>query len=406
MMIRKLRMKFIAISMISTMTVLFLIIGSINLLNYREMSTNADTILNIMIENDGSLPDNVYQSQHKKHASISPETSFESRYFTVFIKNNTQEYDIDTDKIAAVDQDKAARFAQKIQKGKEKQGFISKYRYIRQDTSDGTKIYFLDCTKSMTSFRNFLVSSVFVSIFGVSVVFVLVLLLSKKAIEPVAESYEKQKRFITDAGHEIKTPLTIIDADTTILEMEYGENEWFSDITVQTKRLADLTNDLIYLSKMEEEGKKASMIEFPFSDVVEEVAQSFQNLAKVQNKKFITKITPMISLKGDEKAIRQLISILLNNAVKYCGENGEIRLSVWKKGKNTMLSVYNTTQEMKKENLNHLFDRFYRTDASRNSQTGGYGIGLSIAKAVTTAHKGKIQASSEDGKSLLITVTL
>ena len=405
-MIRKLRMKFIAISMISTMTVLFLIIGSINLLNYREMSTNADIILSILIENDGRLPDDVYQSQHKKHANISPETSFESRYFTVFIKNNAQEYDIDTDKIAAVDQEKAARFAQKIKNSKERQGFISKYRYIRQDTSNGTKIYFLDCTKSMTAFKNFLVSSIFVSIFGVSAVFILVLLLSKKAIEPVVESYEKQRRFITDAGHEIKTPLTIIDADTTILEMEYGESEWLSDINVQTKRLTDLTNDLIYLSKMEEEGTKAAMIEFPFSDVVEEVAQSFQNLAKVQNKKFVTNITPMISLKGDEKAIRQLISILLDNAVKYCGENGEICLSVWKKGKNTMLSVYNTTEEMKKENLNHLFDRFYRTDASRNSQTGGYGIGLSIAKAVTTAHKGKIQASSEDGRSLLITVTL
>lgn len=406
MMIRKLRMKFIAISMISTMTVLFLIIGSINLLNYREMSTNADMILNILIENDGRLPDDVYQSQHKKNANISPETSFESRYFTVFIKNDTQEYDIDTDKIAAVDQEKAARFAQKIKTSKEKQGFISKYRYIRQDTRTGTKIYFLDCTKSMNSFKNFLVSSIFVSIFGVSAVFVLVLLLSKRAIEPVAESYEKQKRFITDAGHEIKTPLTIIDADTTILEMEYGENEWFSDINIQTKRLTDLTNDLTYLSKMEEEGKEISMIEFPFSDVVEETAQSFQNLAKVQNKKFVTEITPMLSVKGDEKAIRQLISILLDNAVKYCGENGKIKVAVWKKGKNTMLSVYNTTKEMKKENLNHLFDRFYRTDESRNSQTGGYGIGLSIAKAVVTAHKGKIQASSEDSRSLLITVTL
>ena len=241
---------------------------------------------------------------------------------------------------------------------------------------------------------------------GVTAVFLLVVVLSKKAIEPVAQSYEKQKRFITDAGHEIKTPLTIIDADTTILEMEYGENEWLSDINIQTKRLADLTNDLIYLSKMEEENKKMETIEFPFSDVVEEVAQSFQNLATVQKKVFQMDIKPMVSIKGDEKSIRQLISILLDNAVKYCGENGNIRLSVWKKGKSTMMSVYNTTKEMKKENLDHLFDRFYRTDESRNSQTGGYGIGLSIAQAVVIAHKGKIQASSEDGRSLLITVTL
>ena len=405
-MIRKLRVKFIAISMISTMTVLFLIIGSINLLNYREMSTNADMILNILIENNGKLPDNIYQSQRKKHTNISPETSFESRYFTVFIENNTETYDVDTDKIAAVDQQKAIQFARKIKKNREKHGFISKYRYVKQETSEGITIYFLDCTKSMLSFKAFLVSSIFVSILGVTAVFLLVVVLSKKAIEPVAQSYEKQKRFITDAGHEIKTPLTIIDADTTILEMEYGENEWLSDINIQTKRLADLTNDLIYLSKMEEENTKIEMIEFPFSDVVEEVAQSFQNLATVQKKVFQTDIKPMVSIKGDEKSIRQLISILLDNAVKYCGENGNIRLSVWKKGKNTMMSVYNTTNEMKKENLDHLFDRFYRMDESRNSQTGGYGIGLSIAQAIVIAHKGKIQASSEDGQSLLITVTL
>lgn len=405
-MIRKLRVKFIAISMISTMTVLFLIIGSINLLNYREMSTNADMILNILIENNGRLPDNIYQSQRKKHTNISPETSFESRYFTVFIENNTETYDVDTDKIAAVDQQKAIQFACKIKKNREKHGFISKYRYVKQETSEGITIYFLDCTKSMLSFKAFLVSSIFVSILGVTAVFLLVVVLSKKAIEPVAQSYEKQKRFITDAGHEIKTPLTIIDADTTILEMEYGENEWLSDINIQTKRLADLTNDLIYLSKMEEENTKIEMIEFPFSDVVEEVAQSFQNLATVQKKVFQTDIKPMVSIKGDEKSIRQLISILLDNAVKYCGENGNIRLSVWKKGKNTMMSVYNTTNEMTKENLEHLFDRFYRMDESRNSQTGGYGIGLSIAQAIVIAHKGKIQASSEDGRSLLITVTL
>lgn len=405
-MIRKLRVKFIAISMISTMTVLFLIIGSINLLNYREMGTNADMILNILIENNGRLPDNIYQSQRKKHTNISPETSFESRYFTVFIENNTETYDVDTDKIAAVDQQKAIQFARKIKKNREKHGFISKYRYVKQETSEGITIYFLDCTKSMLSFKTFLVSSIFVSILGVTAVFLLVVVLSKKAIEPVAQSYEKQKRFITDAGHEIKTPLTIIDADTTILEMEYGENEWLSDINIQTKRLADLTNDLIYLSKMEEENTKIEMIEFPFSDVVEEVAQSFQNLATVQKKVFQTDIKPMVSIKGDEKSIRQLISILLDNAVKYCGENGNIRLSVWKKGKNTMMSVYNTTNEMKKENLEHLFDRFYRMDESRNSQTGGYGIGLSIAQAIVIAHKGKIQASSEDGRSLLIKVTL
>lgn len=224
-MIRKLRIKFIAISMTSTIIVLFLILGSINLLNYREMSHNADTILDFLKENDGELPENLYKSQHKKTNGISPETSFESRYFSVFLSNNRQRCEADTDNISAIDEETAIKYAQKINRSNKNCGFISKYRYMKENTSNGVKIYFLDCTKSMMSFRTFLVTSFFVSIFGVSTVFILVVLLSKRAIEPVAESYEKQKRFITDAGHEIKTPLTIIDADTLILEMEYGEND-------------------------------------------------------------------------------------------------------------------------------------------------------------------------------------
>lgn len=405
-MIKKLRLKFIAISTLSMVIVLFVILGSINLLNYREMVQNSDMILNLLVENNGVLPQNVYKSKQGNHGKMSPETSFESRYFSVFLKKNNTTYEVDTDKIAAVDEDQAVFFAQQLNSHSKERGFISSYRYVKKQTSEGTKIFFLDCTRSVTSFRAFLFSSLFVSALGIVAVFLLVVLLSKMAVDPVSESYEKQKRFITDAGHEIKTPLTIIDADTSILEMEYGESEWIKDIQVQTKRLAGLTNDLIYLSRMEEENTKLQMIDFPFSDVAMEIAQSFQNLAKVQGKVFEVKIDPMLNLCGDENAIRQLLSIFLDNAVKYSGDRGKIYLDIRKKGKNLKISVYNTAQSITKENIEHLFDRFYRTDASRNSETGGYGIGLSIAKAVVAAHKGKITASSMDGKSLLITVIL
>lgn len=405
-MIKKLRLKFIAISTLSMVIVLFVILGSINLLNYREMVQNSDMILNLLVENNGVLSKNVYKSKQGNHGKISPETSFESRYFSVFLKKNNTTYEVDTDKIAAVDEDQAVFFAQQLNSHSKERGFISSYRYVKKQTSEGTKIFFLDCTRSVTSFRAFLFSSLFVSALGIVAVFLLVVLLSKMAVDPVSESYEKQKRFITDAGHEIKTPLTIIDADTSILEMEYGESEWIKDIQMQTKRLAGLTNDLIYLSRMEEENTKLQMIDFPFSDVAMEIAQSFQNLAKVQGKVFEVKIDPMLNLCGDENAIRQLLSIFLDNAVKYSGDRGKIYLDIRKKGKNLKISVYNTAQSITKENIEHLFDRFYRTDASRNSETGGYGIGLSIAKAVVAAHKGKITASSMDGKSLLITVIL
>ena len=189
--------------------------------------------------------------------------------------------------------------------------------------------------------------------------------------------------------------------------MECGEdNEWIRDIRSQVSRLSSLTKDLIYLSRMEEENKSLQMIDFPLSDVITETAQSFQSLARVQQKTFRVDVEPLLNLCGDEKAITQLISILLDNALKYSDEHGTISLKAHAKGKNVLIEVFNTAGKVDTSELGKLFDRFYRADKSRNSQTGGYGIGLSIAKAVAEAHRGKITASSTDGKSLTITVTL
>lgn len=236
---------------------------------------------------------------------------------------------------------------------------------------------------------------------------ILLLLLSKRIVRPVAESYEKQKQFITDAGHELKTPLTIIGADADLAEMECGENQWIQDIRRQTQRLTELTQDLIYLSRMEEEGLSLQSIDFPLSDVAEEMAHSFLPLAQNQGKRLEIAVQPMLSFRGDEKSIRQLCSILLDNALKYSPQEGELLFRLEKQGKNILLSVSNTTsQPIKKEELCHLFDRFYRTDPSRNSQTGGYGLGLSIARSIVTAHKGKIRAESPQESVLTIQVTL
>ena len=236
---------------------------------------------------------------------------------------------------------------------------------------------------------------------------ILLLLLSKRIVRPVAESYEKQKQFITDAGHELKTPLTIIGADADLAEMEWGENQWIQDIRRQTQRLTELTQDLIYLSRMEEEGLSLQSIDFPLSDVAEEMAHSFLPLAQNQGKRLEIAVQPMLSFRGDEKSIRQLCSILLDNALKYSPQEGELLFRLEKQGKNILLSVSNTTsQPIKKEELCHLFDRFYRTDPSRNSQTGGYGLGLSIARSIVTTHKGKIRAESPQESVLTIQVTL
>ena len=201
--------------------------------------------------------------------------------------------------------------------------------------------------------------------------------------------------------------LAVLSADADLLEMECGENQWLTDIRRQTQRLTGLTNDLIYLSRMEEEQPALQAIEFPLSDVAEEMVQSFFAPAKNQGKTLEVCIQPMVSCTGDEKAIRQLLSILLDNALKYSPEGGQLTLRVEKQGRGVLLSVSNTTaQPMDRGQLSRLFDRFYRADQSRSSETRGYGLGLSIARSIVLAHKGRIRAESPDGASISVVVTL
>ena len=402
-MIRKLRMRFIGLSMCSLLVVLGLIVGSINILNYRKIIRDADTVLSLLADNSGVFP----RRNEAFPKSMSPELPYESRFFTVVLDHEGLPVAVDTGRIAAVDTDTAISYAQKLFAQDASRGFSGHYRYIRQPLGTGVRMIFLDCGRNLSTFRSFLVTSLVISLSGLLAVFLLIILLSARIVRPVLESYEKQKQFITDAGHEMKTPLTIIDADAEVMQSDVGENEWLEDIRTQTRRLAALTNDLIFLSKMEETDRRLRMIEFPFSDVVAEEAQSFQAPAKTKGIFFSCRIQPMLSLCGDEKALRQLVSILLDNALKYAGEGGGISVSLQRQGRAVNLTVYNTTSEpVSRENLDRIFERFYRMDQSRNSQTGGHGIGLSIAKAIVTAHRGKISAASVDGQSLTISVSL
>lgn len=418
-MIKKLRMKLIVASMVSLFVVLFIIMGIIGVLNYRHLTADADRVLSVLQENDGKfpemeerpedeLPQEIPKAQdvyRKKDDLLSPELPYESRYFSAKLDSEGNVITIDTGKIAAVDTSTGTEYAKKVWKDGSSKGFMGDYRYIVYTTDAQTQIIFLDCGRNLNTFRNFVITGAAVSAVGLLSVLLLMIFLSAHIVKPFSENYEKQKRFITDAGHELKTPLTIIDADTEILEMDFGESEWISDIQNQTKRLTDLTNNLILLSRMEEEQTRLQIIEFCLSDMVEETADSFQALAKTQNKTLESNIQHMISMKGDEKNLSQLVTILLDNAVKYSGSEGRISLTLEKQKNTIRLSVFNTADAISREHLEHLFDRFYRTDQSRNSQTGGYGLGLSIAAAIVRAHKGKITASTEDEKSLKITVT-
>ena len=295
-------------------------------------------------------------------------------------------------------------YAKNVWENKSERGFVDNYRYLTCSVENGVRIIFLDCGRQIDSFQNLVITAVIVSLTGLFSVLILMIYLSARIVKPFSDNYEKQKRFITDAGHELKTPLTIIDADTEVLEMDFGENEWLKDIRSQTKRLADLTNAMIFLSRMEEGLKNEIAAEFSLSDMAEDMVSAFQAPAKVNEKVLTANIAPMIFMKGDEKAVRSLLTILLDNAIKYSDEKGNISLSLEKQKNRICLTVFNSAEHISKEQLSHLFDRFYRTDDSRNSQTGGYGLGLSIAAATVAAHKGKITAETKDEKSLKVTV--
>ena len=405
--------------------VLLVLIGTINILNYRSLLSQADETLQILSSNHGAFPRQMFREQDRLPDTPPPEPeenhenmlrgkrggygelAYQSRYFAVWFASDGSISRINMDNLASLASDEAAALAEEVYTGSKAKGFASRYRYCRTTDNDETLLLFLNCDRELSTFRTFLYASIGISLAGILAVFLLLLLFSGRIVRPIAESYEKQKRFITDAGHELKTPITIIRADADVLESELdSENEWIADIRKQTHRLADLTGDLIYLSKMEEENPAMQWQNLSLSELVEETAHSFQALALSKEKKFEASVTPGLHVNGDEKALAKLVSILLDNAIKYSAEGGPVTLSLKQAGRNALLVVKNSTLPMEKGNANRLFERFTREDSSRNSESGGFGLGLAIAKAVTEVHKGRIHAESEDGLSLTVTAEL
>lgn len=417
-MIKTLRNKFIKIAMLSISLVLIVIIGSINLANYINISHNIDSKLELILQNGGTFPkmdkpmglDPSPKDGFRRHG-ISAESPFDTRYFTVSMNNDGTIKAINTGKIAAISTESASSYASSLYKKNRTKGYIDCYKYMAQTKTDSSGdsyiLYvFLDCERELNTFRSFLLASLGISLAGLLVFFGLVFFFSKRMVQPIAESYEKQKRFITDASHEIKTPLTIIDANTEVIEMMEGENEWTKSTRKQIRRLASLTENLVFLSRMDEESTQLEMTDFSLSDAVLDTASSFTAVAASLGKTLEISVKPNISLHGDEKTIRQLVSLLVDNALKYSNDGGTIRIDLRTNGRNRLLTVWNSVDSIKTGNLDCLFDRFYRTDASRNSETGGFGIGLSVAQRIAAAHKGHISAKSEDGSSILFTVSL
>ena len=462
-MIKSLKRKFITITMISVTAVFLIILGVINIVNYSNVISNANEKLDMLADNNGTLdnmkddrrfddgmrkdkmngeqnpensqdvppakpdgennemqkspPQNMtkddrFQKENKNEFSanfvlnntINAETPFETRYFNVTLDKNGEVVSYNVDNIAAVTSDDAISIAKELYSDNNTSGNYSDYMYRQITSGDNIMYIFLDCKRDLSAFRTFLMVSLVVALIGLILVFILTNILAKINLKPVFESYAKQKQFITDASHELKTPVAIISADVEIIEMENGESEWTKSITKQADRLTKLTEQMVFLSRMDEGAGNAEFVDIDASELFKEVSESFEPLAVKKNKTLNIYIDSGIHIKGDEKNIAQMLSLLIDNALKYSDENGHIDVAFHKNSTGKVLKVSNSVDSITAGGHDELFDRFYRRDASRNSKTGGFGIGLSVVHSIAVSHGAKISAYAPDEKSIYFKV--
>ena len=275
-------------------------------------------------------------------------------------------------------------------------GVIGSYRFLKVESNVGNLILFLNCQRELDSFESFLKNSILISFVVIVSVLILVILVSKKVIAPIQETYIKQKQFITGASHELKTPLAIISSNADVLEMEHGDSKWTNNIHNQVERLSSLVNSLVVFSRMEEKDS-VERAQFNLTEALKSRIEDFNELANFQKKYIVTDIDSALNYYGEKDSIVQLMDILLENAIKYAPEDSDILVCLKKNRKNAILKVSNKA-DVKKGDLSKVFDRFYRLDESRNSTIKGYGIGLSMAQLIAEKHKETIRAyAPKDG---------
>lgn len=405
-MIKKYRIRFIVIAMCSTAVVLLLILGAINYYNYVKIGESSDVILDIIVKNGGEFPTKFTPGAdgYENVSGITLETPFEARYFSATTTKQGEVISLNLKKIAAITTEDAAKYLEIVSRRKKTSGRIDGYKYAVAEY-EGNKLYvFLDCNRALSSCDEFLLSSVIIGTIGLIGVFLLILILSKAALLPIEESYKKQKAFITNASHDIKTPLTVINTEADLINMDYGKNEYADEIKQQVLKLNALTEKLVFLSKMEEL-ENCPLTDFNVSALMNSVIKPYETIAKNKNLNFTSQIEDDVIAVGNEELISKVFSLVLDNAVKYCSKNGNVSVTLTKSGKQCEVSVFNDVDEIESGKHPEFFERFYRGDEARNSRKEGNGIGLSVAKAIMENHKGKIFAESKEGKGVTIYLT-
>lgn len=400
-MIRRLRKRFIRIATLAVTAVLLVLCLSVNIANYISVDSGLTNVLNVISDNRGTMPPMPHGQppEGRPDGQLTKETPFSTRYFVLRYDGDGDLIKADLDKIAAVTEDDVGEYLSLALEHGEGYGYARGYKYrVVYNGEDRWMAIFLDDYQEMRSVREIALVSLAAMAGCVALVYVIVVLCSRRAIDPVVQASEHQKQFITDASHELKTSITVIATSLKVLEMETGKQKWIDKAQTQTEKLTELVNSLVTLSRMDEEKTPLHFAPFAVSDAVRETVESFRDFAESNGHALRLEIAPELAFSGDEYAIRQLVSILLDNVVKYAAEGTGIAFSLEKTKKGVLLSSVNVSRTpLAPEELDKLFDRFYRADPAR-SGTGGFGIGLSIARSIAEGHKGGIRASLEDGK--------
>ena len=403
-MFRKLKIRFILLASAAIVCILLTMIAVLNSVRFLQTNGEIQAVLNILSANNGDFPSVEETAESLQNDRITIDTIYQYRYFSVVYKEDKTLYSTNLDHLSNLSKEQALSYANKVIKNSRSTGVfkVGSQFYSYQITQDSkTKRYLLvvlDSTNYLESRNDFFWLSIQLCFYSF-IFFVLVVSgFSNFAIRPYIKNYENQKRFITNAGHELKTPLAIISANTELQELMTGENEWTESTKDQVKRLSNLINQMVVLARLEEQ-PDVTLVDVNFSEVVKKVAGNFKSVIEKAGKKYEIKLQEDIHVKATEDELYELVSILIDNACKYCDEDGKIfvTLTKAKRGKRARLTVANSYADGKNVDYSRFFDRFYREDESHNQKQPGYGIGLSMAESLVRIFKGRIWVSYKKG---------
>ena len=402
-MTKTLKRRFIIFTMTAVTCLLVFIVLAINSLNWMMLERESDTVLETLVDADGAFHKMDFDRPPPFFQPLDMDRMRASRFFIVRSDLGGNIVDVNIDQISAIDQETAKSYALEVLKTDDTSGRVHGYKYAVKELGPNKLTFFMDTSEQSENFRMVLFASSAIAVLCWVILLIIVILLSGKVIRPVLVGMEKQKQFITNAGHEMKTPLAIIQSNNDTMALIHGENKYNVHIRNQTKRLNVLMSNLLTLAKLDEEIPLSTEI-VNISDVAGELLPAYTEDAQARNLRFTVQIEPDIVIQTNKDSFRQMLTVLLDNAIKYTPDSGSVRLSLARDGKHIQIIEENTCDPSLEPDPERLFERFYRGDAARTQkESSGYGIGLSAARAICENFGGKLTAEYSSADSIRFT---